>query len=85
MSPYIVLHGSLTIILLMSLLLTLFLPLVCISIYIYRPLAVMVELMHMEQDLGLHSRLAEQSGFTAMKPLRGLSVQDLSIQVWISR
>ena len=47
MSPYIVLHGSLTNILLISLSLTLIPPLVCISIYIYRTLAVMVGLVHM--------------------------------------
>ena len=47
MSPYIVLHGSLTNILLISLLLTLIPPLVCISIYIYRTLAVMVGLVQM--------------------------------------
>ena len=46
MSPYIVLHGSL-INILISLLLTLFLPLVCISIYIHRTLAVMVGLVQM--------------------------------------
>ena len=40
-------HGSRTNILLISLLLTLFLPLVCISIYIYRTLAVMVVLVQM--------------------------------------
>ena len=47
MSPYIVVHGSMTNILLISLLLTLFLPLVCISIYIHRTLAVMVGLVQM--------------------------------------
>ena len=47
MSPYIVLHGSLTNILLTPFLLTLSLPLVCISIYIYRTLAVMVVLVQM--------------------------------------
>ena len=47
MSPYIGLHGSLTRILLIPFLLILFLPLVCISIYIYRTLAVMVVLVQM--------------------------------------
>ena len=49
MSPYVVLHGVLTKLFLISLLLTLFLPLVCISIYIYRTLAVMVGLVQMSR------------------------------------